>query len=203
MSTLLALFPLDIVLLPSTSLPLHVFEPRYKEMVSECLEHKRPFGVVRAKENEGVAEIGCSAEILEVSRKYPDGCMDILTEGREPFEVMEMNQERAFLQAEVLYLNDEPGRATAEEVSHVLELHSEIMDLAGEKRDIADTEKKRLSFHLAGSLPFDLDFKQMLLTIRSEAKRIQVVISFFETILPGLRRAVQVRQRAGGNGHVH
>src|SRR6202022_3746365 len=128
--SLLPLFPLDVVLFPGTPLPLHIFEPRYKEMISECLDRKISFGVVRAKE-EGSAEIGCTAEIITVTRKYPDGRMDIVTEGRERFEVMQVNQERSFLQAEVLYLQDAPDRATAEEVAQAVKLHGEIITLAG------------------------------------------------------------------------
>ncbi len=203
LSSLLPIFPLNLVLLPSAPLSLHVFEPRYKEMISECLDAKKPFGIVRAKENEGIAEIGCTAEIVSVTKKYPDGRMDILTEGREPFEVMELNQDREFLQAAVLFLQDDPGRATADEISHAVEMHQEILSLAGENRDAAPPDKPQLSFHLAGTLPLDLDFKQSLLTMRSEAERMQAVIQFFETVLPNLRRTVQVRQRAGGNGHVH
>ncbi len=60
-----------------------------------------------------------------------------------------------------------------------------------------------LSFYLAGSLPLDLDFKQKLLSLRSEAERISLLISYFETIIPNLRRAANAREKAGGNGHVH
>ncbi len=109
MSALLPLFPLDLVLLPGVPLPLHIFEPRYKEMISECLEQKRPFGVVRAKEEEGVAEIGCTAEIITVTKEYPDGKMDIVTQGRERFEVMEINQERSFLQSGGSLFPGRPG----------------------------------------------------------------------------------------------
>ncbi len=99
------LFPLDLVLLPGTPLPLHIFEPRYSEMISECLDRNQDFGIVRAKQGEGsVAEIGCTAEIVTVTKKYADGRMDIVTQGRERFEVMRLHQERSFLQAEVLYL---------------------------------------------------------------------------------------------------
>jgi len=201
MSTLLPLFPLDVVLLPGTPLPLHIFEPRYREMVSECLAQEKHFGVVRAKD-EGVAEIGCTAEILTVTKKYSDGRMDIVTEGRERFEVMQVNQDRSFLQAEVLYLRDEPGKATANELAQALKLHGEIMTLAGaEPEKLSEVEGSQLSFHLAGSLPLDPDFKQTLLGMKSEAERIQAVISYFEAILPKLRRSVHVRQKAGGNGH--
>src|SRR5260370_9109547 len=96
---MLPLFPLDLVLLPGVPLPLHVFEPRYKEMIGECLDEKKPFGVVRAS-SDGVAEIGCTAEIVEVTKRYADGRMDILTPGVERFEGLQSHAERPFLEAE-------------------------------------------------------------------------------------------------------
>ena len=200
--SLLPLFPLDLVLFPGTPLPLHIFEPRYREMISECLDRKKSFGVVRTKE-EGVAEIGCTAEIITVTKKYPDGRMDIMTEGRERFEVMQVSQERSFLQAEVLYLQDGPDKATAEEIAQAVRLRGEIMELAGPRKCFPRSKAPQLSFSLVGPLPLDLDFKQTLLGMKSEAERMQAVISYFEAILPNLRRTVRVRQKAGGNGHVH
>jgi Lon protease-like protein len=201
LSKLLPLFPLDLVLLPGTPLPLHIFEPRYREMISECLDHSQHFGVIRGKDHE-LAEIGCTAEILTVTQKYPDGSMDIVSEGRARFEVIQLNQERSFLQAEVLYLQDEPGVASAEEIAQAIKLHGEIMTLAGaEPEKSSEIHEGQLSFHLAGSLPLDLDFKQSLLGMKSEAERLRAIISFFETILPTMRRTVHVRRKAGGNGH--
>ncbi len=203
MSTLLPLFPLDVVLFPGTVLQLHIFEPRYQEMISECLAEQKTFGVVRSKE-EGIAEIGCTAKIVKVAKKYPDGRMDIVSQGQQRFEIMQVNRERAFLQAEVLQLQDEPSHAPPEQIAEVLGLHREIMKLAGaEPVNTSDIEAALLSFHLAGSLPLDLDFKQTLLGMKSEAERVEAVISYFQTILPNLRRTVRVRQKAGGNGHVH
>jgi Lon protease-like protein len=201
--SLLPLFPLDLVLFPGASLPLHIFEPRYREMVTECLDQKKSFGVVRAKE-EGVAEIGCTAEIITVTRKYPDGRMDIVTEGRERFEVMQVNQERSFLQAEVLYLQDAPDQASAEEIAQAVKLQGEIFELAGSSSaNSSEIAGSQLSFSLVGSMPLDLDFKQTLLGLKSEAERLQAVISYFEAILPNLRRTMRIRQKAAGNGHVH
>jgi Lon protease-like protein len=172
-------------------------------MISECLDRKKSFGIVRAKE-EGVAEIGCTAEIITVAKKYPDGRMDIVTEGRERFEVMQVNQERSFLQADVLYLRDEPGEASAEETALAVRLQAEIVQLAGaDPAARRESDSSQLSFRLVGPLPLDLDFKQTLLGMKSEAERVQALISYFETILPNLRRTVRVRQKAGGNGHVH
>ena len=201
MSSLLPLFPLDVVLLPGTPLPLHIFEPRYKEMIGECVERNAVFGVVRAKEG-GVAEIGCTAEIVTVTKKYEDGRMDIVTLGRDRFAVMQVNHERSFLQGEVVYLRDEAGAASPEEISKVMKLHGEIMTLAGaQPADTSDIDKQQLSFYLAGSLPLDLDFKQSLLGMKAEPERLRAIISFFETILPSMRRTLHVRRKAGGNGH--
>jgi Lon protease-like protein len=198
---LLPLFPLDVVLFPGTPLPLHIFEPRYKELISECLQRKTVFGLIKTEEN-GLADIGCTAEIVAVTKKYDDGRMDIVTEGRERFELLEINEERAFLRGDVVYFDDDPGRASETQIAHVVKLHSEIMAMAGATQDLPENYE-HLSFYLVGSLPLDLEFKQTLLEMRSEPARIDAVITAFETILPKLRRTVQVRQKAGGNGHAH
>ena len=196
MNSLLPIFPLELVLLPGVPLPLHIFEPRYKEMISECLEQKKPFGVVRAS-SEGVADIGCTAEIMSITKKYDDGRMDIMTRGVERFEVIEVNQDRSFLQAEIAVVRDddedEPGKPSAEMVTQAVRLHAEIAKLAGAEPSGPDEHAGNLSFLLAGSLPLDLDFKQSLLSTLSEAKRLEAVIGYLEAILPGLRRAAKAR----------
>ena len=88
---LLPLFPLELVLFPGAPLPLHIFEPRYREMIAECLEQKRAFGMVRVKENT-LSPVGCSATILNVTKKYEDGRLDIEAEGRQRFEIVQLNQ---------------------------------------------------------------------------------------------------------------
>lgn len=202
MGSLLPLFPLDLVLLPGTPLPLHIFEPRYKEMIGECLEQKEVFGILRVL-SEGLADIGCTAEVVAVTKTYDDGRMDIVTQGRQRFELLSVNQERAFLRGEILYLPDEPQAPTADETARAIDLHKQILTLAHAEQSLPDSDDYPLSYHLAGSLPLDLDFKQKMLAFRSEAERMRSIIAYFENILPSLRRAVQVRQKAGGNGHAH
>ncbi len=212
MSSLLPIFPLELVLLPGVPLPLHIFEPRYKEMIAECLEKNKPFGVVRAS-SDGVADIGCTAEIVSVTKKYDDGRMDILARGVAPFEVLEVNQDRSFLQAEIAVLEDEDkddedrgkdknkdkdedkdgARPATEVLAQAVRLHAEIAKLAGAEPTGPDEQSCDLSFLLAGSLPLDLDFKQSLLSCRSEAKRLRAVVGYLEAILPALRRASKAR----------
>jgi len=199
---MLPLFPLELVLLPGTPLPLHIFEPRYKEMIGECIAADTPFGIVRALE-EGIAGIGCTAEIITVTKEYPDGRMDLVCEGRKRFEVLELNRDRSFLQAEVLIVPDEPGVEIQEERAKAVQLHLEIMSLAGAVQDLSAADQNQLSFYLAGSLPLDLDFKQNLLSMRSEGQRLQAVAAYLEKLLPRLRHAARAREKAGGNGHAH
>jgi Lon protease-like protein len=199
---LIPLFPLDLVLLPGVPLPLHIFEPRYKEMVKECLEEKKHFGLVRMHED-NMATIGCTAEIIQVLKAYPDGRSDILAEGKRRFEVLETNQERPFLQANVFFLEDDPEGAAKADIESALRLHDEIMQLAGaETESHKEIDTTQLAYRLAGSLPFDPDFQQALLEMNSEGERMQAIISFFERILPVLQRSARAKRKAGGNGHV-
>ena len=198
MNSLLPIFPLDLVLLPGVPLPLHIFEPRYREMIAECLERKKPFGVVRAS-SDGVADIGCTAEIMSVTKKYGDGRMDILTRGVDRFEVIHVNNDRSFLQAEISVVQDEdededePAKPTAQLATQAVRLHAEIAKLAGTEPSGPDEHAGNLSFLLAGSLPLDLDFKQNLLSTLSEARRLEAVIGYLEAVLPGLRRAAKAQ----------
>jgi len=197
----LPLFPLDLVLLPGVTIPLHIFEPRYKEMIGECLANRKPFGIVRAQPDSALAEIGCTAEIVEVVKRYDDGRLDIVATGARPFEIVEVNQDRSFLQADVLFLEDEDALVASERRSYALDLYGQILACAGGQVE-ADTEAATLSYQLASLLPIDLDFKQALLGIRSEAERLESLIQFFEAILPQLQKAARRREKAGGNGHV-
>src|SRR5580658_9274695 len=150
LAALIPLFPLDVVLFPGVPLPLHIFEPRYKEMIGECLAQHRHFGVVRAVD-QGLARIGCTAEIITVVKEYSDGRLDLATEGRKRFELLRVNQERSFLQAAVLIIDDNSGTASREVSARAIELHSELVSIAGAEQDLSAADPEALSFYLAGS----------------------------------------------------
>jgi Lon protease-like protein len=202
LDALIPLFPLDVVLFPGTPLPLHIFEPRYKEMIAECLSQQRVFGVVRTVE-QGLAKIGCTAEIVTVVKEYPDGRLDLVTEGRRRFELLRVNEERPFLQGEVIMIEDEAGGAPQKDAARAVQLHSELLAIAGASQDLSAANPSTMSFYLAGSVPLDLDFKQKLLSLRSEHERLLLLISYFEMVIPKLRRTANAREKAGGNGRVH
>lgn len=201
-SELLPLFPLDVVLFPGMALPLHIFEPRYQELIGECLEHDAPFGVVRAVED-GLAQIGCSAQVVTVVKKYNDGRMDILTRGLQRFEIVELNQDRSFLQADVTFLTDGPD-AGSDEKKKAFDLHHTLLLMAasGETIPTLDPPGEFLSFYLISQLPVDLDFKQTILAMPTESKRLATLIEYYEAIIPKLQKMMQAKKKSGSNGHV-
>jgi len=198
---LLPLFPLEIVLFPGAPLPLHIFEPRYKEMIAECLEQKRPFGMVRAKEN-ALASIGCSATILNVIKKYDDGRLDIAAEGVQRFEIESLNQERSYLQAEVTFFDDDPSQVGSAPKQTLIQLHEQLFSILGHNVEI-QRDADPLSFQLAHELPVDLDFKQALLEMKTEAERIDTLTEYYRATIPKVEKTLLARERAGRNGHVH
>ena len=117
------LFPLNVVLMPGTPLPLHIFEERYKRMVDECLESETEFGMVLADES-GTRRVGCTAKIVELVQRYDDGRMVILVEGTRRFKLNNVMTGKPYYMGDIEYLEDEPVgdvSALAEECIALLE----------------------------------------------------------------------------------
>jgi len=194
---LLPLFPLQVVLLPGSPLPLHIFEDRYKEMIREVLPGQLEFGVVLASEK-GIVNTGCTATVDRVLREYPDGRMDILTRGRRRFEILLLNEERPFLRGAVEFFDDDepdPGSPPAPDV--VRNVISELSEL-----ESFDSSDPRLSFRLAQEVP-DLGLRQTLLVTRSEAERMRRIADFLPGYLERRRKLQHTKNVAGRNGHAH
>ena len=196
------LFPLNVVLLPGADLPLHIFEPRYLEMVERCLKEKCEFGVLLALPK-GVARVGCTAEIIEVVQRDEDSTVDILTIGREPFRVIEFIEEKPLAEGHVDYLEDRdipPNMTLRRELIELYETcHTLVFEDYPKNTDLA--ESSQLSFIVAGTLPMDLLWKQQILELRSEADRQERLVGYLRAWAPHLQKTGVMRQRAGGNGH--
>ena len=102
----IGLFPLPLVLVPGEQAPLHIFEPRYKELVDECLDTAAPFGILLA-DDDGVREVGTLAEVVEVVERFDDGRLNIVVEGAARFRVARLTDGRSFQTAEVDTVDDE------------------------------------------------------------------------------------------------
>jgi Lon protease-like protein len=198
---LLPLFPLQVVLFPRTSLPLHIFEERYKQMIGEVMRGKSEFGVVLAGEK-GIVNTGCTASIEKVIKKYPDGRMDLLTVGRRRFEIILLNDEKPYLRGAVEFFDDEESEPITPEVrKRVMEAYNDLRKLeqndAPHEPEMSDPQ---LSFQLAQLVP-DLDFRQVLLATRSEADRMKQLADFFPGYSSRQRQIQHARAVAPTNGH--
>jgi ATP-dependent Lon protease len=209
---LLPLFPLEVVLLPEEPLPLHIFEDRYKQMIGECLAAKvagsrqQEFGVVLGKDQQ-ILKVGCTARIVNLTRKYEDGRMDILTVGKRRFEIFSTDEERAYLRGEVEFFDDETGADTPNEelAAHAIELFREAVRRLRHSADIPihlPRPYRYLSFRIAASLPLDLEFKQRLLPMRNEVERLTQLTHVIDGMIEQLDLVEKTRARAGGNGDI-
>jgi ATP-dependent Lon protease len=200
-SRLLPLFPLSVVLLPATPLPLHVFEERYKKMMNDVISGTSEFGVVLAKDD-GIVNIGCTATVDRVLQRYPDGRLDLLAVGQRRFRIVSLNEDLPYLRAEVEYFNDEE----ADEIPD--ELRKEA--IAGyEKLRAVETpsviiepslDGPQLSFQLAQFVG-DLDKRQTVLSIRSEAERLRFLVAMFPSYTEQRQLIAMAKRLAPLNGH--
>jgi ATP-dependent Lon protease len=196
------LFPLDTVLLPGMQMPLHIFEPRYKLMIGRCLDENLEFGIIVAA-SKAIATLGCTAEILKKLKDYPDGRMDILTEGRAIFRLDELIDEKEYYEGAVEYLEDEPSASDANTDAQLTESFERchVLLYGNPWTGQASDQPATFSYRIAGLLPMELDKRQALLEIRSERERRGVVLRWMADFLPRLLELERARKRAGGNGH--
>ena len=195
------LFPLELVLFPGMFLPLHIFEPRYKVMIARCLEENLEFGVVLAR-REGLARLGCSAEIIKVVKKYEDGRMDILTVGQTRYRVLELFEEQPYLEAAIEYLEDDREPSPAERPERLLDLYIRCHQLIYHRAPAvaAPSPGSPLAFHIATELPLDLGYRQELLEIEREVERQQSLLERLKRWVRELEESDRFERRASGNG---
>jgi len=197
---LLPLFPLQVVLFPRTALPLHIFEERYKEMIEEVLRGKSEFGVVLSGEK-GIVNMGCTASVERVVKKYPDGRMDLLTLGRRRFEIMMLNDEKSYLRGVVEFFDDDESEPIPPDVrKRVMESYNEVRGLEQSESPDPHMADPQLSFQLA-QVVADLDFRQIMLATRSEADRMRRLAEFFPAYSSRRRQTQHARVVAPKNGH--
>lgn len=201
-ATRIPLFPLNIVLFPGQAVPLHIFEPRYREMTSHCLDAQSPFGIVLLHDGK-LAQTGCSAMIVKVLKEYEDGRSDILTAGQNAFRLIRTYNEKSYMEADVLYFDEDFTNVDSEMSARLETLCNQCHQLLyGEDAPRFETEGGiSLAYHVASELPVDVTTRQSLLEIRSEAERQARLVAYLTDWYPQLQKREHVRGKAAGNGH--
>lgn len=212
----LPLFPLPVVLFPGVPLPLHIFEPRYRQMLLDIRVSNNLFGLAYFDSTTAETEVppaghvGCVAEVTE-TQTFPDGRSNILTLGVIRYRI-ESYVERGdpYLVAQVSYFEDEDENesmlsATAKEVAETFTRIAQAVRTINDERaslpDISDTEPQRLSFLVAAAMEIDADVKQELLELRSTSERLERLRVMLNIAVKGYEERARIHELAKSNGH--
>jgi Lon protease-like protein len=198
----LGLFPLPLVLVPSERIPLHIFEPRYRELIDDCIERGEEFGLVLAAGDGAVHEVGTRAAVAEVLQVLPDGQMNIIVEGGDRFRLLELTSGRSFATAAVEEVVDEEDPVEDADRDRALEVFGSLVEAAGAGVEAPDGDSPLLDFELAARVDFGVEAKQELLASTSPRERMSKLVSLLESALEAARVERELQQRAAGNGKV-
>ncbi|MBM3801365.1 MAG: hypothetical protein FJW26_03535 [Acidimicrobiia bacterium] len=198
------LFPLDIVLFPQMLLPLHIFEERYKDMIRQCLQNNTPFGVIYAHDG-SVERVGCTAVISQVIRRYADGRIDLVAQGRDRFQVVFFDDSEPCLRASVDLLFDlptdrEPSEVHVTQAFDLFEQACKLSGVDGGKELERGSTTPGLAFRLASTLQLDNSIRQRLLEAPSEDARLKELIECLAELAPRLAERQNAVKLAGSNG---
>ncbi len=203
----LPLFPIGLVLLPGMVMPLHLFEERYKAMANRCFENGENFGIVYYS-GDKMNNIGCTAQIIEIIKKYPDGRMDILVEGKDRFKINDTNSDEIYLQGNVSFFDDEyelDGETLEASKQEGIKLLREIMDLYGsnfDDVDFNDFEPKMVSFLVTSNSSFTMDEKQSFLEMINTRERLEKAVKALKVMVERIKVASSIDKIIQSNGYL-
>ena len=203
--TVIPLFPLGLVLLPQMPLPLHIFEERYKLMIDGCLKKNIGFGIVFL-DGSDIHAMGCTARILKVLKRYSDGRLDILTQGKKRFVIKDMYDRKPYLEGRVSYFDDEPEDNTeacqklARSGMDLLQQFSTFTEMQEAYGFMERMDSKSISFVIAGFEGFSHKEKQRFLEMSSTWDRLRKSVAALEKIIERTKITAEIQKIIGGNG---
>ncbi|MBA2735798.1 MAG: LON peptidase substrate-binding domain-containing protein [Pyrinomonadaceae bacterium] len=212
----LPLFPLSLVLLPNELLPLHIFEPRYQQMLKDVALNKNMFGIMLFEPSESFIEkpaigaIGCAAEVREV-QQLPDGRSNVLTIGVIRYRLIDyVDADEPYLVGDVEFFEDEPEDKTvleplAEEVFVLFErIARAAHKLSGQRGtfpEIPHIEAEQFSFLVTAAFNFENELKYPLLETRSTIERLEKLYEILQGTVGKMEESAEIHKVAQTNGH--
>ena len=175
-------FPLsNFIIFPKATVPLNIFEPRYKQMVKNAIESKQPFGIV-LKEEEGVYKKGCRVEVTKVLQKYPNGEYDIIVKGIERFKVLstEKDGDMVFGRIEYIPISIETDLKL---IDNVQDSYLKILLRYGINSDMEMHMNKKISYEYVKSIQLPIILKKELINMEHETDRLAFIKNIFDNIL--------------------
>lgn len=196
-------FPLSIVAFPGEKVNLHIFEPRYRQLITECFDNNTCFGIAPFYNGELIF-YGTEMKVLEISNVYEDGKMDIKTKGQRIYHIHQFEKKLAgklYPAATVSYLKKEPDGDTSSQKVQILDLLSKLFEMLKVKKPLSDFTNEFSSYNVAHHIGLSMDEKIDLLRIQSESKRLELILNHLNKFLPQVSKAEEIKSRAALNGH--
>lgn len=202
MTNFIPIFPLGIVVYPGENLNLHIFEPRYKQLITECHATKKPFGIPTVINNK-VQDFGSSVEVIELSKIYDNGEMDIKTRGDKVFRMLEVIEEvpdKLYSGAIVNY-PDNYERGVPELMRKVMNSIKELHQLLNVKKDFKKKEEELQSYDVAHHIGLSLEEEYELLNLLDERQRQEYLKRHLTKVIPMVAGMEQLKEKINLNGH--
>lgn len=197
----LPLFPLNLVVFPHEDLNLHIFEPRYRQLINECLDEKKTFGIP-AFVNNKLLGYGTEVEVKQLSKRYGDGRMDIKTKGLRVFRMAGFQnpvEGKLYAGGEVFFTENED---LSEEINpYLLSLVQKLYTHLKVKVDYNKPEYAPFSYRIVHKIGISVAEEYELLTIPSEKERQIKLIEHLELITPIVAEVERTKERIAMNGH--
>ncbi len=195
----LPLFPLNLVAFPGEPLNLHIFEPRYVQLITECVQKNQPFGIPVYLPNQ-VMHYGTSIEIIQIVQAYEDGRMDIKTRGMQVFKILTFQNpvpEKLYAGGDVEFIPETPNHLIIpgllerlRELYHHLQLSFEFEEIP-----------LNFSFQIGHKIGLSIAEEYQLIQLRSETDRQEFILRHLNRIMPVINELERTKERIRLNGH--
>ena len=202
MTNFIPIFPLAIIVYPREELNLHIFEPRYKQLIADCKENKKPFGIPAVINNK-VNDLGTLVELVEITQLYDNGEMDIKTKGLQVFRILEVVKdipEKLYSGAIVNY-PDNHERGNRELMQKVISGIRQLHELLKINKEFNKPDDELWSYEVAHHAGLSLDEEYDLLGLLTELQRQEYLKQHLLRVLPVVTEMEILKDRIKLNGH--
>jgi Lon protease-like protein len=203
MTNFIPIFPLDVVVYPGESLNLHIFEDRYKQLIKECIQDKKPFGIPIVL-NGRTEELGMLMEITELAKEYENGEMDVKTKGLKVFRILEVVDsipDKLFSGAIVTYPGNVMEQGDSTVAQKVLTEVKRLYALLDVEEKFPQTVDNAVSYRIGHFIGLNKQQEYELLSIFTELQRLEYVRRHLNSIIPMIKELEDMKARIKMNGH--
>lgn len=202
----IGIIPLNVILFPESLYPLHIFEDRYKVLINECYTNNMEFGINYMNHN-GINEIGCTAMVSQIIKKYSNGKMDIIIQGISRYKLLNLNEkEKPYFIAEVEpFADDDFGvdkNLLDETVRLFNKIASSITSIKITALDLTNMEFDYPSFYIAQKAGLTAEQKLSLISMRSENQRLETLSKKLRKIQPLIKKAEVISNIVKNDGYL-